>query len=71
MSRNVWIAVMIALGLGLALRLTAPEQVSDLRPRADALEYDLASGALARGEGYVLPLEGHAYPCLLYTSRCV
>jgi len=53
---------MIALGLGLALRLVEPGEVSDLRPRADALEYDLASIALVRDGEYALPLEGRSYP---------
>lgn len=51
-----------ALAIGFALRAVAPSEVSDLRPRPDAFEYEEAARNLVEGEGYVLVVDGAKYP---------
>jgi hypothetical protein len=48
--------------LGLYLRFVRPEQVADLKPRPDALEYAEGARSLSRGDGYWLEIEGARYP---------
>lgn len=61
-SMSSLIGLIMALGLGLALRQTNPADVADLRPRLDAIEYDLTSRALAHGDGFVMPYQDRVYP---------
>jgi 4-amino-4-deoxy-L-arabinose transferase-like glycosyltransferase len=57
-----------ALGLAAVLALAAgigwlpPEHAGDLRPRADALEYEETARNLAEGKGYWLFVAGEQYP---------
>ncbi len=62
-ARNVAVVALgLVLALGAWLRWTSPEQVADLRPRGDALEYEETARSLARGDGYVLIVAGEAFP---------
>jgi hypothetical protein len=56
------VGLLVALGLGFAVRWTPAERVADLRPRPDALEYEEAARNLVAGEGYGLVLDGGRYP---------
>jgi hypothetical protein len=49
-----WIALVVALARGAAVRWTVPAVVEDLKPRPDALEYEEAARNLVAGEGYSL-----------------
>jgi 4-amino-4-deoxy-L-arabinose transferase-like glycosyltransferase len=53
--------LLVALVLGTALRAVPPSEISDLRPRPDAFEYEEAARNLAEGEGYVLIVDGAKY----------
>ena len=55
-------ALLAVLALAAALRWISPAEVSDLRPRPDALEYEEAARSLVEGRGYRLWIGGDAYP---------
>jgi len=57
-----WLGLVIALTVGAAVRWTPPDQVQDLRPRPDALEYEEGARSLASGEGYCLVFDGGCWP---------
>lgn len=50
------------LAFGAFLRATTPQQVEDLRPWPDALEYEESARSLYEGRGYRLWIDGAAYP---------
>lgn len=54
--------LLAVLALALLLRHTTAEQVEDLRPWPDAIEYEEAARSLAEGRGYLLWMGGDAYP---------
>jgi len=55
-------ALALVLVVAATVRWSPPPTVADLRPRPDALEYEEAARSLAAGRGYVLEIDGQAYP---------
>ena len=53
--------LIVALGFGLAFRMTTPSEVSDLGPRGEAINHDLASRSLARGDGFTISYRDRTY----------
>ena len=47
---------------GAWLRWSEPREAADLKPRPDALEYEEGARSLARGDGYLLVIDGKSYP---------
>jgi len=62
-SRTLRALLLVAvLVLALGLRWTTREQVEDLRPWPDAIEYEEAARSLLEGRGYLLWMGDAAYP---------
>ena len=57
-----WVGLVLALAAGATVRWITPEQVQDLRPRPDALEYEEAARSLVGGESYCLVFDGGCWP---------
>lgn len=54
--------LLLTILVGIHLRFVEPEEIVDLKPRPDALEYEEGARNLARGDGYWLDIEGKKYP---------
>src|SRR5258706_15528072 len=54
--------LLLTILVGVYLRFVEPDEIVDLKPRPDAIEYEEGARNLARGDGYWLEIEGKKYP---------